>query len=151
MFSEHMMTIWFGSDFIVIGFIVYSVVICTVDLIFDTCGYIMKHTHLKMHCYDIMLGHIIIIGCLLVLADMAFGFLHLLAIVDYGDAMSSIIRTWIISRLICLYCLFGVISSLILAIKAKKHRIKWFIYGLFLNCFAILYYWKALFSDRCRE
>jgi hypothetical protein len=150
-FRSNIITIWFGSDFIVIGFIAYSTIICIVDLTFGICKRIIKRTACNIHCHDIMLGHIIVIGCIILVADMAFGFLHILVIVDYVDARSSILRAWIISRFICLYSILGVISSILLAIRVNSQRLRWFVYGLFLNCFAVLYYWKTVSNDQRRE
>ncbi len=136
--------LWSGGDYVVIIFILYSMIISLADIYFEISGKIIRKLKCNVKCEDVVFTHIIIIGLVLFIADMKYNYISgFIGIVDYGDARLTLFRTAIISYSFLIYLLLGLISSSLLLIKSSKDRKKWGLYGFLFNVPALLYFRKT--------
>lgn len=139
----HVFTLWFGSDFVILSYILYAICICILDLTCNICGRIKAHIHSNISCADIILGHLLIIALLILILDIIFNFLHFTAIVDYADVRITLLRTRVIVTCASIYVALGLTLAILLAVKAQSLKMKWMIYGLFFNVIAFIYFIKS--------
>lgn len=139
----HLFSLWFGSDFVVIALILYAPCICAIDLRYNICARFKTCINSDISCVDIIFGHILFIGIVILMLDIKFNFLHFMAIVDYADVRVTILRIKTITTFSIIYITLGLAFSILLVVKAKGNRMKWFIYGLIFNFLAALYFFKS--------
>lgn len=138
--------IWSSGDFVVIIFILYSVIISLVDIYFDISEKIICKLKYDVKCEDVVFIPIIIISLILFIADIRYKYIsRFIGIVDYGDVRLTLFRTAIISYSFFIYLFLGLISSSLLLFKSqsREDRKKWGLYGFLFNVLALLYFFKT--------
>ncbi len=138
--------LWSGGDYVVIIFVLYSIIISLIDIYCGICSKIICKLKYDVEPEDVVFTHIIIIGLVLFIADMTYNYISgFIGIVDYGDARLTLFRTAIISYSFLIYLLLGLISSSLLLFKSqsREDRKKWGLYGFLFNVLALLYFRKT--------
>jgi len=138
-YLPHIFTIWFGSDFIIIGFVIYGLVICIIDLKYEVCRRFLERISSKASSVDVIFCHLLGILATIIVLDMKYNYMNF-GIVDYVDARATILRNYVVWTSHVIYIAGGLIAAVCLAVKASSRKIRWFAYGLFFNFLAVLYF-----------
>lgn len=142
-FLHDCITIWNSSDYIVIFFIMFILILILSDIRYSYSVKIAKKFNINIKREDIIFTVFFISTVIFLIFNLKYQFIgRFLGIVDYYDVGLSILRANIILSFLILYGLLSIIMPVICGVVAFRNNMdykKWICYGFFLNLFALIY------------
>jgi len=140
--------IWSTTDYIVWGFILFTVLFVLSDILFDYTEYFIKTFKLNSKREDFLFSALFIIWIIFFILNSQFNLLgKFIALINYKSYKLSILRNDIITPMINSYLILSAITpflSAFIAYKKNKGTVKWFFISLFFNILALIYLLKII-------